>query len=261
MVRRRRLIAMVLLPAIALGCGGGSKKSVRTAHRPSSTTASTTTSTTTRAPSAADSLAAYFSAAEATSQALAAAARKINGGVGRDQLSFDQATVDAVAAVDPAPAAKLIPAGLEPTLLRAVLVTESELVSRFFALRFVRVGTFPTGQPEANQMLECLGNGASPAAKFAADLASARALAASLPPVSPPAPDSRPAAELAIRLSDIQLRNLGCESCGGAVITDLAAIVWKQTPGDPPGDGTVGDIPFRATYSPTSGWSVELMAC
>ncbi|MGZ4712408.1 MAG: hypothetical protein ACXVJ7_17455 [Acidimicrobiia bacterium] len=258
----RRTLAIVLLAVIVVGCGTETKKSVRTTHRSTSTTTSTTT--TTRPRSAADDLAGYFGAAEATSHALAAAARKINEGVGRDRLSFDQATVDAIAAADPAPAAKLIPAGLDPTLMQAVLVTQSELTSRYFAMRLIRVGVFPTNESEGKEMLLCLGLGASPAARFAADLTSAKALAASSPEVTSVTPDSRPAAELAIRLQDILLRNSGCASCGGSVITELAPVVWAQQPsfaGDRPWDGTVGGVRFRATYAPASGWSVELNAC
>ena len=216
-------------------------------------------------PTAADDLGAYFGAAQASSSALAAAAKKINGGVGRDRLSFDQATVDAVAAADPAPAARLIPAGLDPGLLRAVLLTQSELTSRYFAMRRVRTGTFPTNEPEAKDVLLCLGLGANPAARFAADLASAKALAKSLPPVTKVEADSRPAAELAIRLQDILLRNSGCDSCGGTVVTELAPITWGQQPAPPPGvspwDGDIGGIAFRSSHTPTDGWQVELGAC
>jgi hypothetical protein len=44
-----------------------------------------------------------------------------------------------------------------------------------------------------------MGNGAPTAARFGADLAAARALAEETSPVTPPAPDSRAAAELALR--------------------------------------------------------------
>jgi hypothetical protein len=261
----RRLIAVTVLAVLAVGCGS-SGRSVGRSARSSTTTVTTarSTSTTTHAPSAADDLAAYFAAAQRTSDALAAAARKINGGVAPDRLSFDQATVDAVAAADPTPAAALIPAGLPPELLRAVLVVQSELVSRFAAMRFVYVGTYPTHQPEADQALECLANGAHPAARFATDLATAHSKAAALPPVTPVPPDSRAAAELAIRLADIGLRNHGCMNCGGFVVTEPAPIVWSPQPsflGDRPWDGTIGGVRFRATYTAGSGWNVELNAC
>ncbi len=263
----RRMFAVVLVAMIAVGCGGGTKKSVTTTHRSSSTTrtATDTSSTTPRVPTAADDLVAYFDAAKATSHALSAAATKINEGVGRDRLSFDQTTVDAVAAADPGPAAKLIPAGLDPGLLRAVLLTQSELTSRYFAMRRVRAGTFPTNEFEAKDVLLCLGLGAKPAARFAADLASAKALALSLPPMTKVAADSRPAAELAIRLQDISLRNSGCDSCGGTVVTELAPITWGRQPPPLPGvapwDGDIGGIAFRSSYTPTGGWRVELLAC
>lgn len=259
-MRRLAVVALVFI-VTAVGCGGGSgKQSVKT--RASSSTASSTT-TTRVAPSAADNLAAYFEAAEAVHRKLAAAAIKINGGISTSHLSFDQATVDAVTAADPTPAGALIPPGLDPVLLRAVLLIQNALVSRHSAMRRIRVGTFPTNEYEAQDALLCLGNGATPAAKFPADLAAAKALAASAPPLTPVASDSRAAAELAIRLDDIGLRNQGCDTCGGAVFTDLLPIVWAQQPsaiGERPWDGTIGDIPFRATHG-AEGWHIELNAC
>ena len=262
----RFTVTVVLVTVVTMGCGDGTKQdSVTRTRRSTSTSTTSRASTTTRAPSAADDLAAYFAAAETTDQALAAAARKINAGVGADRLSFDQATVDAVAAADPNPTAKLIPTGLDPALLRAVLLVQSELTARFFAMRRVRVGTFPKNEFEAKDVLMCLGLGANPAAKFEADLAAAEGLAASLPPATPAAADSLPASELAIRLADILLRNSGCDSCGGAVITELAPIRWGQqpppAPGVPPWDGDIGGIPFRAGFTAEAGWRIELNAC
>jgi hypothetical protein len=266
---RRVIVASLVLAMIAAGCGGGTgKESVKT--RPSSSTASsTTTSSTTTAPitapSAADNLAAYFDAAEAVHHKLAAAAIKINGRVSKSHISVDQATVDAVAAADPTPAGALIPAGLDPVLLRAVVLLQSELVSRHSAMARVGrlLGTYPTNGLEAKDLLQCLGNGAAPAAKFPADLASAKALAASSPPLIPVPTSSRAAAEVAIRLVDMGLRNQGCDSCGGAVVTDLLPITWGPQPswaGAPPWDGNIGGIPFRAAYD-AKGWHIELNAC
>jgi hypothetical protein len=260
------LLAFVV---IAAACGGSGGQTVKTrttgSSRPSttSTTATGATTSTRAAPSAAHDLAPYFAAAGSVDQKLAAAAKRINGGIGTDAYTFDQATVDAVAAADPSRAAALIPAGLAPDLLRAVLVTESELVSRYSAMRTVQVGTFPVGQHEATETLRCLANGAGPAARFPADLEAARALARSAPPVTPVAADSRAAAELAIRLQDVVLRNRGCESCGGSVVTQLTPIAWAQQsfgPGTEPWDGTIGGVLFRATHD-AAGWHVELNAC
>jgi hypothetical protein len=261
---RRWMFVIVIFTATMVGCGGGGggKDSVKT--RGSSTTASSlTTTSTTAAPSAADSLAAYFEAADSVHRKLAAAAIKINRGFSTSRVSFDQATVDTVAAADPAPAAILIPPGLDPALLRAVLLTQSELVSRHSAMVRVRVGTFPANGADAKDLLRCLGLGAKAAARFPTDLASARALAVSTPPLTPASNDSRAAAELAIRLQDITLRNRGCDSCGGAVLTELLPIVWVQlpsSPGVPPWDGSIGGVPFRATHD-AEGWHIELNAC
>lgn len=262
---RRWMLATLVFTVTTVGCGGGGtgKESVKTHASSSTASSTTTTSTTTVAPSAADNLAAYFEAADSVHRNLAAAAIKINGGVSTSRVSFDQATVDAVAAADPAPAGVLIPPGLDPALLRAVLLTQSELVSRHSAMVRVRVGTFPANEADAKDVLLCLGQGAGAAAKFPTDLASARALAASTPPLTPVSSDSRAAAELAIRLQDITLRNRGCDSCGGAVLTELLPIVWAQLPswpGAPPWDGNIGGVAFRATHD-AEGWHIKLNAC
>ena len=106
-------------------------------------------------------------------------------------------------------------------------------------------------------------NGATPAARFGGDLAAARALAGETPPVTPPAPDSRPAAELALRIYQIEQRNSGCMECGGYVFTTLSPIVWQ--PENEPiighSDGYINGIRFRVDYHTGQGWSVTIWAC
>jgi hypothetical protein len=94
--------------------------------------------------------------------------------------------------------------------------------------------------------------------RFDDDLAAARSRAASLPPLSPAAPDSHAAAELAVRLAYINLANSGCDSGGGSLATEPIAVDWKA---DGEWDGRVAEIPFKATYAAGSGWKVDLNAC
>jgi len=252
---------MVLCFVVALvGCGGESSETTRSRRSTTTTTTSTSTSTTPRR-SAADDLAAYFDAARATDERLTIAARLVNAGIGPDELRFDQATVDAISAAEPKVAAAAIPAGLEPDLLRAVMLVQNDLASRHAALVRIEVGTFPAGEYQAQYVLTCLGNGSGAKARFTTDLAAAEAAAASAPPVVVAPADSRAAAEVAIRLQDIAIQNLGCDSCGGAVPPELAPITWQQEPGEPPWDGRIGDLQFRARYTAENGWEVQLNAC
>ena len=226
--------------------------------------------------SASDSLARYFDAAQAVDRDLAKAAALINKNFHPDPskpLIPDKATAQAVEAADPDRAAKELPAGLPAKLLQAVLVVHSELVSRRAALNGIWEGG-----------AECFRNGAPAAARFPDDLAAARNLAAALASSEVAAPDSPAAAELAVRLREIDARNLGCGSCGGAIIRRSsllpqirwgAGVPWGMGPrgprtnqyGGPVYDGgrieypDRGYIQFNAEYTEGSGWKVELNAC
>jgi hypothetical protein len=218
-------------------------------------------------PSAADQLTGFFAAAATADGQLKQAAAGVNEGVGKKNLNFSPAALAAVKALDTSPAARAIPAGLPPELLRRVLVVYSDLVSRHLAL--ARIWDMHTEYPvpvstfDGKYLYRCLGNGAPAAANFGSDLASARALAVDTPPVTPPAPDSRQAAELALRIYDINLRNSGCMSCGGYVASALNQIVWQpeNESGVGPSDGYISGIRFRATYHAGSGWDVLIWAC
>ena len=121
----------------------------------------------------------------------------------------------------------------------------------------------PRSSGDGKYVYGCLGNGGPAAARFGADLAAARALAGETPPVTPPAPDSRQAAELALRVYQIEHRNSGCMECGGYVFTTLSPIVWqpKDEPGVGRSDGYINGIRFRADYHAGEGWSVTIWAC
>jgi hypothetical protein len=173
----------------------------------------------------------------------------------------------ATASAEPSSAARLIPAGLPDVLLRAVLLAQSDLVSRWYAMRAVARYTSvhdPRGpQYERRNLLSCLTNGAVLAERFPTDIQAVRTLADALP-VTVAAPDRRAAADLAIHLRLIVGENGGCESCGGYRSTTLP-ITWRTEPSDAAGvkawDGDVNGIKFRAAYVPSAGWQIELNAC
>ncbi|HUY21129.1 MAG TPA: hypothetical protein VMV22_02190 [Acidimicrobiales bacterium] len=228
------------------------------------------TSTSAPAPSALDDLTPFVTAAARLDRAVAAAADLVNGGIGTTVLHADRATVAAVEALDPATVAATIPVGLSPALLRAVLLVDSDLVSRTASLHgFTRVftgdqDTFPVPQPgqpetEMTMALACLRNGATAAARFSTDLAAVRALASAAPPVVTAAPASRSAEELAALLDYVGLANTGCASCGGTRLTELPAIRWETGPGAVV--GSIGGIAFEARYTAATGWTVLLHAC
>jgi hypothetical protein len=213
---------------------------------------------------AANDLATFFSAAQQADERLKTAATAINGDVTGDELRVDEATADAVDAARTAvtEAADVIPAGLEPDLLRSVLLVQSDLTSRSAAMNpALSVGTRPMSEVEP-----CLRNGGVAAARYDADLDALRSLADASPPVIVAAPDSRAAQEIAVRLREIYLLNNGCESCGGFVATDLSQVSFYDAPVVDPGtglrwDGLIGDVSFRADREDGNGWRVELNAC
>jgi hypothetical protein len=198
------LSMVTLAVAIAAGCGaagtGGSTPGASSA--PSSSTPTTTTTT---APTAADDLAASFTAAAKVDARLHAAATLINGDIGQTESDFGADTVAAVKAADPAPAAAKIPAGLKPSLLSAVILVQSDLVSRWYAFRPVLEGSTGVASQDRERLMTCLEGGARAAARFDADLAAVRSLASAAPPETRAAPASHAAAELAVLLNWVHL--------------------------------------------------------
>lgn len=237
--------------------------------------------------SAVTQLTGFFTAATREDAQLHAAAAMINAGVGTRTIRLTASTKAAVLAIDPAVAARSIPAGLGSTLQLAVLIVYSELKSRRMSMNRVGSWGFEPGMTvltiggyDATDLLSCLRNGAPAAAHFARDLAAARALATQTAQIAPQTARSRAAADLAVRIKEIDLGNSGCESCGGYVVTRLSTVSWHsqgsgiyhwdgvvgQGIGNPPGDApsgsnTGGGISFRASYVATKGWQIELNAC
>lgn len=79
-------------------------------------------------------------------------------------------------------------------------------------------------------------------------------------------PDSREAAEVLVYVSYVNGANGGCDSRGGAVVTQLPTLDWIPT-GNPAGDGIpswdghIADIQFSADLNANGTWDVLLNAC
>lgn len=219
--------------------------------------------------SAAGQLAGFFTGAQRVDGQLRHLAVLVNNGIGTTTITLDPATVREAEAIDAVALTDTLPPGLDNdrSLLRSVLLVYSELVSRQMA--FVRVagyrgdGRLARSTAEAAGLIRCLGNGGPAAARFAADLAAAKALAASSPALAVLPASSRAAADLAVRASYIHLANRGCDTCGGRIYPSLATVVWMTPTQDPTGriDGTIQTVPFGVTYDAARGWQVVIHAC
>lgn len=253
--------------------------------------ASTPTPAPTLAPSAAavptrsalDDLAAFIGAAREVDARLHAATPLINASIHNDEVVVDAQTAAAVKAIDYAPVTSAIPAGMPPELMRQVLTAYSDLVSRAQAVGRFRFAdrTYSRtpsdgemGLSEGEEMVQCLANGSPAAHRFDLDLAALVATAGSMLPLPTVEPTSLAHPELQARLEEIEGRNGGCGACGGQVLTRASSVVWDDAapsattregtivyePGEP---GTEYDwgMTFTATYSPGTGWTVDIHAC
>lgn len=211
-------------------------------------------------PSATDGLQAFTDEVRRLDTLLKTTAGMINSDLGAGPtVHFRQATRDAAAGVNPAKLSQAIPAGLDPDLLRAVLVVYSSVAARSAAFRPI-----VSGESARDQILRCLQNGSVAAKTFAADFAALRSLAAASAPIHAAAPASRAAGERALRLAEVALSYACYPGCGGPVFRQLATLVWKKTPpaqGTLASDGTIGGIPFTADYRAGRGWAVMIIAC
>jgi len=195
-------------------------------------------------------------------------------------IVLDPATVAAVKAIDTKAVVRAIPGGLNPHQLRSVLQVYADLSSRRAALNrvteYASDSPLPRGSTDAKDLLTCLGHGTAAAARFADDLAAARALAAASAPVKVAPARSRLTAEVAIRAHGIDLANNGCGECGGVAPRPvvLPPIVWKRVDQGPGRvwDGTISTTTssanpggasglFTARYIPRQGWDTSLNAC
>jgi hypothetical protein len=152
-----------------------------------------------------------------------------------------------------------IPAGLPHDLLEAVMLPYSELSSRSAAMKSFTYTRTPD-DPYQDELLGQLANGHEAAQRFDGDLAAARALAASLPPVTPAAYDSREMAELLVVLDTVNKANFGCDSRGGSIFDDIPTVTWTSDTGGYLGTGESA-IDFTATLGPDGRWQAYIIAC
>jgi hypothetical protein len=264
------LALAVAAAALAAGCTGGTGSRAGTADPSRGPTPQTQSPRTEPPvpprPTAADSLAAFFAAARADDARIRAAARAVDREIGPTSVRFSRATVDRVNASAPDRTARALPAGLDADLLRTTLIVYSDLATRSSALNptldFVGIDeSRPRTDPDVVRFLDGLRRGSLIARAYPADLAAARTLAAANPPIAAARPDSRAAAELAIRVAMVKLAN-GCNGGNPPVLRYLVPIVWKTT-STPDGlrDGSIGGLVFHAAYAARSGWTVGLDAC
>lgn len=266
----RSVAALLLLAALAAACGSGSAPPSSTpgsstlgvtatsaTAAPGDTKASATTASTS-APSAADDLAPFLAEASRADTRIRAAAVLVNADLGSGPtIQYRSTTVAAIQAARPVAAATAIPTGLPPELLRQTLLTYSDLTAR--------ANAFDQVSSERTFVLGCLGHGRAPAARFASDLAATRISAAASPRIHRAAPDSRAAAELALRIEQIDHMNACSGTCGGMIRTQLATVTWHRTapvaPGSITPDGTIDGIAFAVRYQAGKGWDVAINAC
>jgi hypothetical protein len=279
MILMRALVRRVgLMTIIAVGlaaCGhatapppGGATPAKSSRPAPSSSPTSAR-ATTPPAPSAVGRLAAFIAAAGRADSKLRHAAVLVNADIGATSMRFRPATLAAVRALGNAPVARAIPAGLPAELLRETLVVYGDLSSRAAAFGGVRWYGYagrelPIGGQDAKNVLRGLHNGASAAARFDADLAAVRSLAQQTPPLTVAAPDSRAAAELALRLNSMDLRNNCSEEFGGYAPTQFEPVIWHPASDQHSHhyEGTIGSSGrFQADYTAAHGWKININAC
>ncbi len=203
---------------------------------------------------AADALAPFFAAAERLDREIAAAAAAFNAGYDAEAGTVSLVAQDAIRALRPTGVTGAIPPGMSADLERAVLAVYADLDSRIAALdgaiRTIPEGSTVLSMPE--DVLRCLANGSGSKARFAADLATAKSLAAREP--APTAgPDSVAAGVLAVRIDVIGIWNRGCDNCGGAAYDEALPVDWEAQ--------LIEDrVPFEAEYR-GGVWRVLIYAC
>lgn len=212
---------------------------------------------------AAEALVPFFAAVDEIDGRLRTAAAAVNAGLSGDTATFDRSTIDTIDAAVPWPAADAIPSGLDPATEQAVLLVYSDLTSRFGALAggdCVQAGTVPRESLGA----DCFVRGHEAKVRMPGDIRAARAAAAASA-FEPPDPNAPEAAEVLLRIEYINKANLGCGTVGGFIATDPIPVEWASEPSSdptlPPTDGKVNGVRFRATYTESDGWTVDLPAC
>lgn len=272
MTRRLFVAAAVVSAVVACSSPTGtptvSPSAAATTFAVSKAPSTPLSTTTLKRGTAEEDLAPFLAEAREADARLRHAAALINAGIGADVVRVDQVTATAVRAADPdAAAARAVPRGLTPELLRRTLVVYHDLVARHAAMGyFLAPGNYSRasvtgGSSQAGLMLECVAYGAAPASRFTADLSSLEQYARTQPAITAAHEDVVAEAELAVRLRSIVARNRCADECGSAVFTNLAKLTWTVRPTtSAAGQGELEGVTFTVTPS-AQGWVVKLNAC
>jgi hypothetical protein len=207
---------------------------------------SATTAPTTASPTSANALAeleAFFAAAARMDAQLRAAALKING-EGPPWPTFSEGAARAVLAADLRAVAEAVPGGMPEPLLASVMAVYHDLAARRAAMNdFASSWTYdsmresPDSTMNTEALLAHLANGVAPAARFDADVATARERATSTARFTRARFGSRGDMETYLYLEMVMKGNFGCNAHGGPdPLTHLPPIVWTSE-----STGTIGD--------------------
>ncbi|MEN3359680.1 MAG: hypothetical protein V7637_3662 [Mycobacteriales bacterium] len=256
----------------AASAPGGNEPAAPAPASPVAVPADTTATGTTRAvsPNALGSLAPFIAAAAADDARIRAAAAALNKVATPTTLTFNRTTAATAAAAAKVHSDAALPAGLPDRQKSAALQVYSDLVARsapFYYIAAGKDGTLPRTDPALEIVLIGLKKNSPIAARFPADMAALKRLAAGAVPVPRVTANSTAAAELALLINWVQLRNHGCGTTGGYASGYLPKIVWKRQAGTPHWfDGTIGadgaaaGIQFTAKFQ-HGAWQIELNAC
>ena len=243
---------------VTSGAPATTQETTTTTSRPASTTTGAPSTIQASEPTAADTLEPFLSAATTMDQQLEDAATAINGS-GPPWTSVSDDVANVVATADLQPVIETIPAGLPDDLLQPVMLVLSDLWSRRAAMETFASPRVPL-ELRGRDLLDELRNGHAAAERFEADLAAARALAAERAPVAAAPAVSRETAELLLLLQYVGKANAGCDSRGGAVVTELPPITWESDDSGMIGHGE-GAIECEATLGADGTWQVLILAC
>jgi hypothetical protein len=150
-------------------------------------------------------------------------------------------------------------------VLQSVILVYSDLASRRAAM--ASFGYAPNLPYSPIDPLAELARGHAAATRFADDLAAPKSQAKSAPPAVAVPSNSRDVAETLLFIQYVDKLNSGCDSRGGAVVTQLPTLDGIPTPfpGDPAEgpsrDGHIGGIEFIAQFRADGTWRVEIVAC
>ena len=234
-----------------------------TSSAPSLPTQTTTSAVTTpAAPSAYDQLAPFFAAARRMDEQLHTAAANINA-AGPPWYVLDESVAQSVRAANFENVRTTIPGGMDPALLRQVLVVYSELLSRRAAMTgfqtahgFESVPPLPPGVESGSSteaLLSQLKNGAEAAARFEGDLSAARATARATPPFAKAALGSRADMEVVLLSEWLRKGNFGCGATGGGILrVPLPPIHWESA-----SSGTINGLPFDIRLEPNGRYTED----